>query len=370
MIAFHCPHCEQEIQVRDDAAGRAGKCTRCKKPIRVPEPGTPADVTTEDDDRKPCPHCQHLLRVPADAVGRVAKCPKCEHRVRFTENGMEPVTEETPAEAPEQQQPAAQPAKEPAPEAAPTATQAAAPEWHVHTQLGQRHGPMNEAELKTLVSNRRLTAQCLVWRVGWEDWQVAGNVFPELQAGVSAAPTADPDGFLADLGEPAPTIGPQVQADQPEFTLTASKPQPAAATGTADLSGDRRLIAAISGTRPWAILFAVAAFVLATLIVVGLIFALSQAGRMSAGLVPGVVVAFLQAGVYVGTGILALMYNARIGAFIKSGSQARLTAALEAQRRFWAVLSIGLTVAMLFTIYVLIRIIQFVNALVEVPSSV
>ncbi|MGD0897258.1 MAG: GYF domain-containing protein, partial [Thermoguttaceae bacterium] len=45
----------------------------------------------------------------------------------------------------------------------------------------------------------RLSADSLVWREGWRDWQEAGSVFPQLKEDWSASPLETP------LGAPPPT---------------------------------------------------------------------------------------------------------------------------------------------------------------------
>jgi len=41
MIEFRCPNCEQKITTREDCAGSAGRCPRCKATIVVPDAGAP-----------------------------------------------------------------------------------------------------------------------------------------------------------------------------------------------------------------------------------------------------------------------------------------------------------------------------------------
>jgi len=42
-IRFPCPHCQAELEVPDEAAGREGKCSQCMKPIVVPAAAPPAE---------------------------------------------------------------------------------------------------------------------------------------------------------------------------------------------------------------------------------------------------------------------------------------------------------------------------------------
>ena len=131
-----------------------------------------------------------------------------------------------------------------------------------------------------------------------------------------------------------------------------------------DLKRDPYLIAALAGTRPWTVLFAVSACLLATIVLIGLAYIVGKLrGSLSSTLVMPVIVSTLYVIVLYAGGILALRYNARIGTFIRAGTSSRLQAALAAQRAFWALLSIALTVFTLYVIFLLIQVIQLVNTM-------
>lgn len=381
MITFACPHCEQEIQVADEAAGRKGKCTRCKESIRVPESnGQPVEQEPKDDGRQPCPHCQYRVGVPDNAIGRVGKCPQCKQRVRFTEEGIVPV---------EVEQPAAQPPPQPAPAAAAPAAEAPEatpppqpvvqdePQWHIHTEQGQQLGPITAAELNDHIQGRTISADCLLWQEGWEDWQRAGDLYPTLNAPAAApAPVAsphDPDGFLADLGEPEPVFTPQPAAPQEQFNFTPNqKPAPATAEANSGeaVEFDRRLISSLSTTRPWTIVFAGSAFILAVIILVGVIYVMTQwKAKFTAGMILSIIAGFVEVGVLIASGCFALIYNTRIGQFLKNRTQPRLTAALNAQRTFWLIRSIAIALAMLYSIYVLIQVIDVVSTISKLQKA-
>lgn len=380
MITFACPHCEQEIQVADEAAGRKGKCTRCKESIRVPESnGQPVEQQEEDeqkqadDGRQPCPHCQHRVGVPDNAIGRVGKCPQCKQRVRFTEEGIVPAEVEQPAtQPPPQPEPTTEAPAAPPPQ--PVAQEE--PQWHIHTEQGQQLGPITAAELSGHVEGRTITADCLLWQEGWDDWQRAGDIYPALNAPAAAptpaVPQNDPDGFLADLGEPEPVFAPPATAPQEPFNFTAKR-QPAPATTEASsgesVEFDRRLISSLAGTRPWTILFAASAFILAIIALVGVIYVMTQwKAKFTAGMILSIIAGFVEVGVLIASGCFALIYNTRIGQLLKNRTQPRLTAALNAQRTFWLIRSIAITLAMLYSIYLLIQVIDFVSTMAKLQK--
>jgi len=69
--------------------------------------------------------------------------------------------------------------------AAPEATDpiAGAPEmiWYVRPPTGGQFGPASGDLMRGWLSEGRVSADSLVWREGWHDWQEAGTVFPKLR---------------------------------------------------------------------------------------------------------------------------------------------------------------------------------------------
>ncbi len=61
---------------------------------------------------------------------------------------------------------------------------AEAPEmiWYVRPPSGGQFGPAAGELMRTWLSEGRVSADSLVWREGWRDWQEAGKVFPKLRA--------------------------------------------------------------------------------------------------------------------------------------------------------------------------------------------
>ena len=61
---------------------------------------------------------------------------------------------------------------------------AEAPEtiWYVRPPSGGQFGPAPGDLMRTWVAEGRVSADSLVWREGWRDWQEAGGVFPRLRS--------------------------------------------------------------------------------------------------------------------------------------------------------------------------------------------
>lgn len=59
--------------------------------------------------------------------------------------------------------------------------------WYVRPPTGGQFGPAPADVMRNWLAEGRVSADSLVWREGWRDWQEAGQVFPQLQS-----PTAFP----------------------------------------------------------------------------------------------------------------------------------------------------------------------------------
>ncbi len=109
-----------------------------------------------------------------------------------------PAQKPSPTPSPGQPGPAAATTPAPTTLAAPTTpaapTQPATPEpadpiseapdmiWYVRPPSGGQFGPAAGELMRTWLSEGRVSADSLVWREGWRDWQEAGKVFPKLRS--------------------------------------------------------------------------------------------------------------------------------------------------------------------------------------------
>ena len=53
--------------------------------------------------------------------------------------------------------------------------------WYVRPPSGGQFGPAAGDLMRTWLSEGRVSADSLVWREGWRDWQEAATVFPKLR---------------------------------------------------------------------------------------------------------------------------------------------------------------------------------------------
>lgn len=59
--------------------------------------------------------------------------------------------------------------------------------WYVRPPSGGQFGPATADIMRNWIAEGRISADTLVWREGWRDWQEAREVFPQLGAGVAMA---------------------------------------------------------------------------------------------------------------------------------------------------------------------------------------
>ena len=195
----------------------------------------------------PCPACQKKLKTPQKYAGKKVKCPYCQASVRVAGERPEASSalvspfaksggSSQVAPPPPPQQGAATAPKQPA------ATSSGKREWHVMTDDNDTYGPVSRAELERWVTEGRLDDTCQVLCEGWEQWQWADEVFPELirqeamQVSTASTSTPSQQPSASSVNNPPPSQTdsgmPIIQTDQPAAAATAqpqtSTPQPPA----------------------------------------------------------------------------------------------------------------------------------------------
>jgi hypothetical protein len=141
-IRFYCPN-GHKLNVKDFQAGQKGICPFCGVKMQIPlestRPSSKSNPSEGDEDTE----------------GLV----------------VEPVEKKTP--------PAPPPVKPKAASGDPLAT-AGDVAWYVRPSSGGQFGPANSDLMRSWLAEGRISADSLVWRAGWRDWQEAGRVFPQL----------------------------------------------------------------------------------------------------------------------------------------------------------------------------------------------
>lgn len=134
-----------------------------------------------------CHHCGHPLNIKQELAGRVGRCPDCEQRFRIPlQDAPQSLplnatggdgTSESSAEMTGQIAARDPVAREPI---APTTGATNATQWYVRPPAGGQYGPANDELIQSWIAEYRITPSTLVWRDGWAQWKNASEVFPQL----------------------------------------------------------------------------------------------------------------------------------------------------------------------------------------------
>ena len=71
MIKFICNNCGRKLGVRDELAGKRGKCPECHRLVEVPEKTILINFS--------CENCGETISAPGPRAGKEGTCPKCRH---------------------------------------------------------------------------------------------------------------------------------------------------------------------------------------------------------------------------------------------------------------------------------------------------
>jgi len=213
-IRFYCPN-GHKLNVKDYQAGQKGICPHCGVKIQIPF------YSTRPSSHEKETHLEDVGAAPIVPMPTVAEpastTPVAAPTVAMPQQPITPVPVAAPAAQPIYAQAApaptaatpyvAQPATVPYAAqpatpyvAQPTAfTPTSAPPspappaavadplaeagnviWYVRPPAGGQYGPAPSDVMRSWLAEGRVTADSLVWREGWRDWQEADNVFPQL----------------------------------------------------------------------------------------------------------------------------------------------------------------------------------------------
>jgi hypothetical protein len=157
-----------------------------------------------------CPHCSARFRIPEES-----EIPKGAPKLRPDLPDVDPArgTRDAPAviaagAAVAQAAPQVDTFTDPLPEPSRPANGnhtdpiAEAPNavWYVRPPSGGEYGPAQPDVMRRWLDEGRVSADTLVWREGWPEWQVAGPLFPSLSAASSVpAPTETQESTFIDV---------------------------------------------------------------------------------------------------------------------------------------------------------------------------
>lgn len=194
-IKFLCPH-GHKLNVKSFLAGKKGVCPECGERFLIPLESTPQQRVVSlgaiGGNASAADAATHAGAAHAHPAASMTVATATAAATWPASNDHGPTTYPSPLPAPVSPSThvahAAPIVVRPDPlEEAPQAT------WYVRPPTGGQFGPAKGDLLKRWIAEGRVSADSLVWREGWAEWQTAGGLLPGVGASSS--------GLLA----PAPT---------------------------------------------------------------------------------------------------------------------------------------------------------------------
>lgn len=372
-IAVQCSTCQSKFQVPDHYCGRQVKCPQCLGLIEVPGQRPPAGPASRRTRPASKPH--HRIDVDLDSgrgpdVRESAAPPSdgmpgtgLSTAVPEIDSELPPVPQATGSLLfPPQSPPllSAEIASSNTPsgggvsentevgfQVSPAPATDALSAWYLRTEDAE-YGPVPRDELDRWKTEGRIDASCQLLAEGWDQWQWADSVYPELAETPLSPPTIlKTEGFPeVDLGNgnrlasvsPSECEAPPVietaggEVDRPREESRHEEPTTSAPR--ADLSP--AALRTLAETRPWVALLAIAGVILGGLGVLG-----STAAGVSLLFSAGVLAGVCGLMTVVGPALLVLVsvslvrYAWRIREVVQEKPGGSLEAMLAAQRSFW-----------------------------------
>lgn len=170
-VRFACHACGRRLNVKQQLAGRRGRCPKCGVWFRVPTEDADTSVPVDDAHST----AQSAARPPAGSAS---------DRIDRLTSPRGPV-DQGPARG---GQPAAERPGDPLrwidehPDA----------QWYVRPPSGGQYGPASGVQLRQWISEGRVGADSLLWRDGWPQWREATQIMPTRFVPAPAPPPIAP----------------------------------------------------------------------------------------------------------------------------------------------------------------------------------
>jgi DNA-directed RNA polymerase subunit RPC12/RpoP len=197
-IRFYCPDCGRRLNIKSFLAGKRGICPHCDSRVMIPlESQLPTDAPkyrpTSDD------------RVTTASASTKTKSAPVEHQATI-QPLTAPVSTDLIADSPESV-------------------------WYVRPAAGGQFGPARGDVMQRWLAEGRVSADSMVWQEGWDDWKLAGPLFPSLDATPSSTSSESassvpsfvvPGDEEQDISKPvaAPDLVPKSIAEKPSRIAT------------------------------------------------------------------------------------------------------------------------------------------------------
>lgn len=169
-------------------AGKRGICPHCNARFRIPEESL---IAKDAPKIRPADGAAPATAVPSTAKETETEADQPVSLPPPEEAAVQGAAEPDQREGNPPQSRATDPSP-PAPAVDDPIAEAPMAVWYVRPPSGGQYGPAQGDVMRRWIDEGRVSADTLVWREGWAEWQLAGPLFPSLSsntAGESSAPT-------------------------------------------------------------------------------------------------------------------------------------------------------------------------------------
>lgn len=229
-IRFRCHQCGHELHVKDFQGGKRSRCPECETKFRIPAESAdysiPLDASQRGDSTV-ASSSQATSSTQATVSDQVASTGLATGTLPaksvLAHSSPSDVETEVGAQddAPQELDQESEPTAPVSPQAileAPGAT------WYVRPPAGGQYGPAPANIFCEWLAENRVTRESLVWRDGWPQWLVAGEVFADY-----FGPALTPTSPAASSSSPVPPVTNTARASShteqiaaPEFPVPTS----------------------------------------------------------------------------------------------------------------------------------------------------
>ena len=234
-VRFACHNCGKRLNIKNDLAGKRGKCPQCNERFRIPLSDQEYSEPLDDDSDQPAEPPIEPTSAPQSSAERNSGAAqqssqplKSSHRVAASTEPADEVVaswEHPPqSSASSPQSPASTSAESPRPQQAggkaadagtsvPNAsssnTSSAPPSentadseynplteegvmWYVRPPAGGRYGPADGPTILSWIGEGRVTPDTLLWREPWSQWKECRDIVPMPDEPAKPQPTGTP----------------------------------------------------------------------------------------------------------------------------------------------------------------------------------
>ena len=230
-IRFLCEACGTKLNIKEDLAGKKGRCPKCNEKILIPmrstlqktvEPdkvsapvnpskGDPQQASEDSIRGKSSSPVDHsggrLPATPQGPLTAVSAPAILEKQVVDSGSGNIETQDKSAPELPPT--PTAETPEIPRPKSA--FDEAPDASWFVRPTSGGQFGPADASTMKSWLSEGRVGRDSLVWREGWEEWESAEKTFDLEFQGIAESTSSTPP---VTSSKPASTSGSNIAYHQ------------------------------------------------------------------------------------------------------------------------------------------------------------